>query len=46
MTDDAEARDEEAFGSPEDPYAVIAQWIEDAAGSEINDPTADRKGVG
>ena len=40
MTDDAEARDEEAFGSPEDPYAVIARWIEDAAGSEINDPTA------
>lgn len=40
MTDDAGARDGEPFASTQDPFAVIAQWIEDAALSEVNDPTA------
>lgn len=37
---DTETDDGEPFESAEDPFAVIARWLEDATRSELNDPTA------
>lgn len=40
MGDDERPGEEQDLGSVEDPFASVAEWLADAAGSEPNDPNA------